>query len=208
MLYGFVGAHRSGKTTLARKLSEDLGVPFHEVSITRMSLALGYNPVMPMTLEDRMRLQLGLLRDYCATVDALPRPVLVDRSPIDIMAYAIAEFDMVSHLKMDAGSLEASAIFVDMCIDATVTRFDFLYYLEPLQAYVADETKATPAANPAYQRHIALLIQGALKEMEDRISYAMIGPDTLEGRAEWVEGHLTARIDEIVKERASAAWLN
>lgn len=195
MLFGFVGAHRSGKTTLARRISEDTGIHFHETSTTKVCRELGYDPVAPMTLYDRAMMQAQLLDHHIETLKELPRPVIVDRTPIDMMAYTLAEFHMTSHMLADPAVLEGVNKLAETCLKATVNYFDFLYYFDPLPEYVIEDGK--PAANPAYQQHIALLMRGGMQRLSGKVNCVFVGTVSFDERMDYVCEHMCKRIDEI-----------
>lgn len=204
MLYGLVGAHRSGKTTLAKQLAEDLGIDFHATSTTEVAKRHGFDPVAPMTLEERIRMQIVLLQDHCEQIAKLPRPLIVDRTPIDYLAYTLAEVDMMSHMLASPEVLEMINKFTTACLNATRMNYDCLYYLSPLDQYVAEPGK--PAPNPAYQRHIALLIQGALMELHGQVDHALIRATDFNFRNDWIHDHIVHRLDSIDQMRSSAPF--
>lgn len=204
MLYGLVGAHRSGKTTLAKRIAEDLGIHLHLTSTTEVAQKYGFDPVAPMSLKDRIRMQLILLTEHCGQLDKLPRPLIVDRTPLDYMAYMLAEVGMVSHMTASPEILLLIDKFITACLNATRQHYDCLYYLDPLEEYVMEPGK--PAENPAYQRHIALLIQGALYQLHGVVNHVIIRSTDPEFRSEFIHDNIVERLDEIGKMRASAPY--
>lgn len=203
MLYGLVGPHRAGKTTLAKRLAEDLGIEFYNTSTTEVARRHGFDSVAPMTLQARIALQTILLNHHLEQLDKLPRPLIVDRTPLDMLAYTMGEFHMNSHLITDPETLAMGSHFHDICIESTRLYYDMLFYLGPLENYVIEDGK--PAPNLAYQKHIALLIQGGLLSLEGDVNFAIIGNTDFEFRSDYVHDSIVARIDEIGVARASSS---
>lgn len=204
MLYGLVGTHRSGKTTLARQISEDLGIDFYEVSTSEVAREAGFDPVAPMSLRERVSLQAALLERMVNDLNALPRPLITDRTPIDQFGYLMAEFHMTSHLHTEPDVLEAANVLAAECLEATRLCFDMIFMLSPLQLYVVDNTKATPAPNPAFQTHHDALLRGAISRLHGDVNYAIVPQMDFEQRREAVTTHIVERMNEIDEDRHAA----
>ncbi|MBA8881799.1 AAA family ATPase [Phyllobacterium myrsinacearum] len=196
MLYGLTGAHRSGKTTLGTALAEDLeGLHFHATSTTAVAKAHGFDPVAPMSLAERLKLQRILLSDHIKTVQALPRPLVVDRTPLDYLGYLLAEFNMTSARNTTPEVLDEATSFVNECLDAALTYYDMIFYLSPLPSYEAAEGK--PDLNKPFQWHHALLVQGSLAMLEGRLPYMIIEDTTHDFRRDFVQNQIVERMDHI-----------
>jgi hypothetical protein len=206
MLYGISGAHRSGKTTLARKISEDLNIEFYETSTTKVAREFGFDPCAPMTLSDRVALQVHLLNNHLTMINKLPRPLIVDRTPLDFLGYTMGEFHMQSHLLVDPETLAIANTLIDQCLEATALNYDMVFFLSRLDGYAIDPTKSQPAENPVYQRHHAMLIQGALMELEGQLQFAVIDDTDFDFRRDYVHSAIVARIDQIDQQRNTAPF--
>ncbi|MER9176243.1 ATP-binding protein [Mesorhizobium sp. M0955] len=202
MLYGFVGPSRAGKTTLARKVSEGLAMEFHPTSTSKVAKEHGFDLMAPMTLADRVAVQNILLDNHIRELEELPRPLLIDRTPVDYLAYLLAEFNMTSDQAASPATLNAAYDFVNRCLSTTKRYYDFLYYLAPLPFYKAEDGKH--ADNKAFQQHSALLMQGILSELNGDVNIAYIHDTDLDNRVDFLTSHLVSRLDEIDAQRKAA----
>lgn len=202
MLYGFTGASRSGKTSTARAVAEDLGIEFYATSTSAVAKAHGFDAVAPMPLAKRLELQMVLLNNHLEEITKRPRPLLVDRTPIDYLAYAACEFTMNSHMLCDPEIIETTTRFYDLCLDTAVNYYDCIYYLTPLPEYKEEEGKH--AANSAFLKHYDLVIRGALAEISGRVNQALIIPTDFEDRREWIGEDITERLDTLDRMRTSS----
>lgn len=170
-MFGFAGAHRSGKTTLARAVAEKLGILFHETSTTQVCKELGLDPVRPgMSFPDRMNVQTAILSHHLDLLRTLPRPCIVDRTPIDMAAYLLAEVAMHTDLA-GGGDREAfdrfdnlAARTLNIALEAMNRHYGLVIIVAPLPTYVAEEGK--PPVNLTYQLHIDALIRGLEQRIE------------------------------------------
>lgn len=202
MLYGLTGSHRSGKTTLAKKVAEDLGIEFYATSITEVARRNGFDPVAPMSLSDRVDLQYRLLEDHLEQLAKRSRPLITDRTPLDMLGYMLCEFHMSSHLVTTSAVLDRASHFQDICLAATVQNYDMLFYLAPLKDYVVEDGKPVP--NRAYQKHHALMVQGGLSQLAGQTTYMLIENNDFEFRRNVVHSTIVSRIDNIDTARSSA----
>lgn len=163
-MFAFVGAHRSGKSTLARRISADLGYHFYEASFGRMAKELGFDAVADLTLEERMKMQEAVLARYQAEINDLPRPCITDRTPLDMMAYMMAEVGM--HSQLDPEMAARIVRYKDACIDIVARFFGCLVVCRPLPAYVFEVGK--PPENVAFQWHIQMLIEAGVDRAQFR----------------------------------------
>lgn len=117
VVLGLAGVHGTGKTTLLKKLVEEAGeriVPVY-CSTRKAFEKLGLDPKVPMGMQQRFDLQLnihdGYVKDVNDAVDMANKAmeasgrtimfVIADRSPLDMIAYTMAEFNQASAVQMD-----------------------------------------------------------------------------------------------------------
>ncbi|QIG69152.1 P-loop NTPase domain-containing protein [Rhizobium phage RHph_N1_15] len=196
MLYCCSGTHRSGKTTAAKLLAEQLGIEFLDSSFD-VAKKFGYNPVGRMSLKDRMAMQILVLDDHIEKLNAAPRPLITDRCPLDYFAYTLAQFGMTSHEQADEQTLQAAHAFAEKCLDVTKTYYDMVFIMDPLRVYEVDPTKATPVVNPAFQLHIHALIHGAVSQIHREINYAIVPFMPLQDRVDFIAQQIVERMDDI-----------
>ncbi len=158
MIIGLIGASRTGKTTLARRLAEDFNFTFHQTSISESAKAIGIDPVAPMSLRQRVMLQQHLLIDFVGQVEQIEGPVIVDRTPIDMAGYLLAEFHMQSHLTTDEELQQQVVEYVDTCVTVMNSRFLAAMICRPLPHYEVVPTSSP--YNPAFQLHSQLVMEG------------------------------------------------
>jgi len=156
LLYGFMGAHRTGKTTVARQLAADIGVPFCETNLSQALSTMSIDPQADIGFKRRLEIQNTLL-DLLLAGYAKARAenpgydaIIVDRTPLDILAYTMSEV-----LRETLGTPEindAYAAHEARCFQASNFNFAGICLVQPGIALVADASKAP--ANAHYQRHI------------------------------------------------------
>lgn len=205
MLYGIAGAHRSGKTTLARRLADELGIEFIDTSFSSISKGKR-NPVAPMTLRERLELQVHGLERHLELIMGAGRPAIVDRTPLDMYGYLLAEFHMTSDRHADADVLEGAAFLADSYLEAVKLSYDMIFFTEVLPVYEVDPTKPTPPNNRAFQMHLDSIIRGGLHRIHDEINYAIVPALPLEQRVEQVSELIVERMNEIDDQRKAVGF--
>ncbi len=88
---GLWGAHRVGKTTLAKLFSEKHGIALLQTRVSDTFARLGLDPAAPMSFEERMRVQREVLSDLERAYSEQSGQFITDRTPIDLIAYTMAE---------------------------------------------------------------------------------------------------------------------
>lgn len=206
MLFGLIGSSGVGKTTLATKISENLGIEYVSASITQSARRHGFNSVGVLTLRERLDLQWHLLRDHVELINQTARPLIVDRTPVDMIGYLMAEFDMHSHMLTEPEDLIEADRYVTECLAVTLKHYDMVFTLGQLDKY--EEVPTRPVDNRAYQTHSQLIMEGALSRLYGQINFARIGSTDLQQRLDAVEGMIVARMDEIETERKSSPFMH
>jgi len=207
MLFGISGSAGCGKTTVAKQVAEDLGILFRPTSITECARRHGFDPVAPMSLTQRVALQKHLLEDHLEMIDGETRPLIVDRTPIDMLGYMLGEMHMQSHQELPGDVLNQVAKYAADCLEATVKHYDQVFVLSPLANYEVSGKR--PAENPAYQLHTHFLMLGGVMQISQRINgFAIINETDLQFRLDTVHDTLTARMDQIETEKRASAHIH
>ena len=206
MIIGLTGSHRSGKSTLAKAVAEDLGLTFVPQSFGEAARRHGVDAVAPMTLTDRLHIQQRILIDHIDMVRSNQEVIIVDRTPIDYLAYLLGEFHMQSHMAADSRVFELVRIYKRQVIQAVDTFYDKLFVLQPLESYAAEPGK--PAFNVAYQDHIQLLVEGAIVNLEGAVRIHWISNTDFEERRTAMTELIVKRLDEVHTLRRSSAHLH
>lgn len=208
MLYGFTGPSRSGKTTLAKGIAEDLGIHFHATTTTATAKAHGYDPVAPMPLINRVELQHILLDAHLKEIADLPRPAIVDRTPIDHLAYLMCEIHMQSRDQLTDEAIKQVVRYQDRVFDEVPKRYDMVFFIGQLPHYEAAVDK--PTDNRAYHSHYELVVEGALARLghENGFKHGLLRVTDFETRKEVLHDVLVQRMDVIDKERKSTLHMH
>jgi predicted ATPase len=180
---GLCGAHRTGKTSLARAFAKKHGIVFMETSVSAIFKELGQDPAASFDFTTRLDIQEVILErlDAMYGLIAPGSQVVVDRTPIDMLAYTMAE--AIGHVVSDADQARFVK-YTERCFDVINRRFATLVLVQPGIPLVDEEGKA--AINQAYIEHLNSLMLGltvdervkcshfyilrALTDMDDRLT--------------------------------------
>lgn len=157
MSYGLVGAHRTGKTTLAQAFSKETNITFVQTSTSAVMARHGFDPKLNYPLIDRLHIQNIILDEMDIAYRSAPRTFITDRTPIDAAAYLLADITRADTI-MDHQVLK----YMARCFAITNEHFSMLLLLQPGIPLVEEEGKAP--ANPAYIEHISQLCMGLLND--------------------------------------------
>lgn len=155
-MFGLCGAHRTGKTSLAKLYAERHGIKFVETSVSSIWRELGYDPAMTYDFETRLMVQEEILKridlklsEYAGT------EFITDRTPLDMAAYTLA--DAIGDRVPD-NCQKRLKDYVQACFDSTNRRFGVVCLIQPGIPIKYEEGKA--ALNEAYIDHLSSLIFG------------------------------------------------
>lgn len=159
-MFGLSGSSRTGKTTLAKQIAEDLGIRYFDASVTKIMQGAGYNPVGALTIDERIDAQVKLLDTYTDAIHAVQEIFITDRTPLDFIGYMLGEVSMTNTTEDQGRRIDD---YVRRCLDTTRKLFTCIAIVRPLPFYEAAEDKPKP--NPAYQRHVQFIIEGAAQSL-------------------------------------------
>jgi predicted ATPase len=192
MSFALSGASGTGKTTLAKAISEIMGIPYHDASVTRIMNDMGIDPVSQFeSIEARIDAQERLLAHYIVELSQVPRPFITDRTPLDMAAYAMGEVTMLNTTQAQGARIAA---YVQICKEKTKDLFDAVAILRPLPFYESKSTRPPP--NAAYQQQTQTLIEGFISQTAEKnpLAYAVVYATDLERRTQVTVEFLTERI--------------
>ena len=175
-MFGFAGAQRTGKTTLAKAVAERLGFHYHDASVSRFAREYGVNAVGDLLMLERIMLQEYILKRFVEEIHKAPRPAITDRTPLDILAYMLGEVTMHNTAPEFHERIKK---YADQCLLETTRHFDLILALRPLPVYLADPDK--PPLNRAYQSMVQMLIEGAAQNV-DGVVCGVVTATTLDAR--------------------------
>lgn len=164
---GLCGSHRTGKTTLAGEIAAATGRVFVRTTTSDVFAANGLDPAEPMDFVTRLWIQDKVVECAEQIWQAAPPRFISDRTPIDMMAYTLA--DIRGETRVDFVALES---YMDRCFEATNRYFDELVVVQPAIPLVLEQGKA--ALNRAYMEHLNLLILGLCADERQRCRVKII----------------------------------
>lgn len=155
-MLGLSGAHRTGKSTLAKEFAAKHNWKFTPTSVSKIFADLGHSPSEKFDFETRLTIQeqvlIRLNRFYSENQGS---NVITDRTPIDLMAYTLAEAvgdsvheSLIPRLKR----------YIEDCYATTNRHFGSIVLVQPGIPLVSEDGKAV--ANEAYIEHLNTLIIG------------------------------------------------
>lgn len=156
-MIGLVGAHRTGKTTLAKAYAEETNVPFVETSSSAVFERLGYSPKADYDFGTRMVIQNAILDDAVEKYKQHTGMFITDRTPIDMVAYTMAD---IQRENITEEQSKEFAKYFHRCFEETNKRFMCLTLIQPGIKIVDAPGKAPP--NQSYMEHLNTLMLGML----------------------------------------------
>lgn len=155
-MIGLTGAHRTGKTTLAKKYAEKHKIPFVETSVSKIYQELGYDPSFTYDFVTRLGIQEEILQRVDAVYSRYAGETFItDRTPLDMIAYTLA--DAIGD-RVPESSYERLGKYVQDCYASANKRFGMILLIQPGIKLVHEEGKA--ALNRSYIEHLNSLIFG------------------------------------------------
>lgn len=160
-MIGLLGAHRVGKTSLARKFAAMFGYAFMETSVSGIFKELGRDPADTFTFTERLDIQEKILQRLDKTYDEASADglVIVDRTPLDLLGYTMAEAIGDSVSEADQARFKE---YMEKCFDVTNRRFSTVILVQSGIPLVHEPGKA--ALNAAYIEHLSSLMFGLLMD--------------------------------------------
>lgn len=149
---GICGAHRTGKTTLAKALAKALNMPFVEIGTSAVFAANHLDPAKPMDFRTRLYIQQQILKHAVEIWFEMDEAFICDRTPIDMMAYTLAE---VQGNTLDKELEWELAEYLRDCKEATEKYFHYLFLVPPAIPIVEAIGKAS--LSKGYIEHIHCL---------------------------------------------------
>lgn len=191
-IIGLCGAHRTGKTTVAKAAAQQKRIPFLQTSSSEVFKKLGISPQADLSLKHRLAVQLEILEAAEAVYQASEaRTAITDRTPVDMLAYTMADFTR------ENSTPETSQLFEKYkarCIETINRHFSTLVLVQPGIKIEHDSSKAP--STPEYIDHIAMLARGIIMDDAFNCRKVIMPKKTLSlsGRV-----HMLERIVELTK---------
>ncbi len=171
MKLGICGSHRTGKTTLAQAISNQIGIDFIKTDTNAIFVQQGLHPSQPLDFPTRLNIQKLIIQ--VATKIWQADSFITDRTPIDFMAYTLADIQGVT--EVDFIELEA---YLTECFKVTNQIFSKLVVVQPAIPLVYEAGKA--ALNKAYMEHLNIIIQGLCNDERLQCPVSIIQRDIID----------------------------
>jgi hypothetical protein len=159
---GFCGAHRTGKTTAAIALSQMLNIPYLPIHTKNVFLRFHVKPEKNMDFRTRLEIQEEILAQACDIWRFAENPFICDRTPIDMMAYLLADIQgqtLNTELEVRVSN------YLKRCHAATTRFFSHLFlFPNGVIPLVFEDGKAS--LSDGYIEHIHALCVGLFYESD------------------------------------------
>lgn len=157
MMLGLSGAHRTGKTTLARRFAEVSGYTMVETKVSDVFRQHDLDPRANYPLEKRLWIQLRILEKLEKIYSTNKTYSVFDRTPIDLAAYMLAD---VSRQEINPATDREVSIYVESCLIVTNAYFSGVVVVQPGIPIVEDLSKAP--ASLSYMEHLNVINLGLM----------------------------------------------
>lgn len=161
MMIGLIGVHGTGKTTLAQEVADKLGYHFCKTSTSEVYKRLGKDPAVRMTFDERLEVQYAILNELRVEWQSYAgENAITDRTPIDLMAYTLADVDSYDALTEKQTTM--LSYYLGNCLGTYVKFFDKVAVL-PNQRFGLEETdKLRANLSWGYSFKLDALLRGLL----------------------------------------------
>lgn len=140
MRIGFCGAHRTGKTTLAKAIAEIYGYDFINSSASGVYARFGFVPNQSLSIQERYSVQCSLLGDYLERISGRDNFV-TDRTPFDYIGYMLSELNTEAFLGDNCMTDAKLDKYLAACQSAASKTLDLAFFVEPAIPVVAADGK-------------------------------------------------------------------
>jgi nicotinamide riboside kinase len=196
MSIALAGAHRTGKSTLAKATAEELGWVYVPSRAGQVAKAMGvdFTTKMP-SAELVIELQEGILAAHMDDLSRVGgRPWITDRSALDMATYCTLYALGEAHPRLASRVLN----YIERCFDVANRHCAAIVLVQPGIPYVAATGK--PSADPLYQEAFNTHLWGLMCDRRLHAKHAWMRRSItdLEERKAHVVG-LVRRLQEIGK---------
>ncbi len=181
---GICGAHRTGKTTLARNVAIQLKLHFVQTTTSTVFQQHGLDPAISMDFNTRLWIQNKIIQ-AAETVWQQQTHFITDRTPIDFIAYTLADIQGQTDV-----AFEKLENYINQCFTLSNDTFQHLFILQPAIPLIHEAGKA--ALNKAYLEHLNTMILGLCHDERLQVPVSVIPRrvTALQQRVNWIEAIL------------------
>lgn len=152
---GLCGAHRTGKSSLAKLYAKTYGINYVETTVSSIIKDMGYNPNVQYDIVTRIKIQEEVMTKTVSLWETQKSPFITDRTPIDMIGYMIANATQDELTHDNDGQFQN---YIDRCKEVTNKYFNTVFLIPPVIPVVHTEGKAN--TTKTYIGHIAYVISG------------------------------------------------
>jgi hypothetical protein len=141
MRIGFSGAHRTGKTTLAKNVADSLKIEFHPTKVSEAPIwkAIRSSPSNHFTFAERLEIQKHLANYLDGQYGNIKeKAYVVDRTPLDVLGYLFANLDSTCSNLWSAQTRS----LIEQAIESCEKYFSKIFLIQPGIPTIDDEGKS------------------------------------------------------------------
>jgi hypothetical protein len=154
-MFGFSGAHRVGKSTLAKAVAEKAGWAYCQTNVSGVFAELGLDVRANYDWATRMQIQNAALESLARSYRALDAaPFVADRTPLDVLMYTWAD---VQRQTLDDEGRKSFWQHWERAMAITRRHFVGIMMIQPGIEVVDDPNKAPPC--DVYIEHLNALMK-------------------------------------------------
>lgn len=127
MKIALFGAHRTGKTSLAKEFAEATRIPFIQSTVSKDMKNLNVETDTAFEMQKRLETQEKIFESY-KNLMSDKVALVTDRSPLDFALYTILEVS--NNFPNDVELISRYQNYLDSCIQES-KKFDKIYLLQP-----------------------------------------------------------------------------
>ena len=204
-MIGLTGSHRTGKTTLAKQIEEELGIEYVTLSVSdviRESTGVECSQISSM--DQRLKAQRRLVEACDKTFLRRKGMFISDRTPIDVAAYTMGD----ACQDMTAAQQKEMLEIIDDCVDITNSSFQTLLLVQPGIPFIEEPGK--PKMNMAYQELIHSLCLGLLSDQRTTVEWWFVNRNCTDQtkRMDAFKSILDTAFEDVSYEAEAAAFLH
>ena len=156
-MIGLAGAHRTGKTTLARLYADASGLEFAETSSSKVFEELGLDPKVDYDFGTRLKVQNAILDAAVEVYKSFDCEVITDRTPMDMLGYTMAD---ITRSGIKSEHYDDFMAYQKRCYEISNQYFAMICVIQPGIKLIDEEGKAP--ADIGYIEHLNALIKGLI----------------------------------------------
>ncbi|QNK01734.1 AAA family ATPase [Dyella telluris] len=164
-MIGFIGAHRVGKTTLAKDLAKEFDLEFLETNVSGFLKEQGVDPKENLDFQARLKIQDSVLEFLAGQYAAATGIFIADRTPMDVAAYTLTDIQRAT-----LGTIEERSVVerhFQRAVELTQLYFAQLIHVRPGIEIAETEGKAPSCLH--YIRHFDYVAEGLVRALPHSI---------------------------------------